>query len=160
MDAETSTLLRDLIGTGPVASLATLHRGEPAVSMVPYLLREDGSLLIHVSELATHTRDMREHARVSLLVIAPPSADVPPQARARVSLAADARFLVPDGDETAAARAAYLARFPDAAVTFELADFSLVSLEPVAARLVAGFGRAHALAGPALREWLIAHQQS
>ncbi len=156
MDADTSTLLRDLIVAGPVAALATLHRGEPAVSMVPYLLCEDGGLLIHVSELATHTRDMREHPRVSLLVIAPPSADVPPQARARVSLAADARFLAPGGEKAGTARGAYLARFPDAAVTFELADFSLVRLEPVSARLVAGFGRAHALAGPALRDWLVA----
>lgn len=156
MDADTSTLLRDLIAAGPVAALATLHRGEPAVSMVPYLLYEDGSLLIHVSELATHTRDLREHPRASLLVIAPPTADVSPQARARVSLTADARFLAPGDDEAVTARAAYQARFPDAAVTFELADFSLVRLAPISARLVAGFGRAHALAGPSLRDWLTA----
>ena len=50
---------------------------------------------------------------------------------------------------------AYLARFPDAALTFELADFSIVALQPTSARLVAGFGRAHGLAGDALTRWLL-----
>ena len=56
--------------------------------------------------------------------------------------------------EHAAARVAYLERFPDAARTFELGDFSLVALQPVSARLVAGFGRAYRLAGEALADWL------
>jgi hypothetical protein len=59
-----------------------------------------------------------------------------------------------EGAEYEAAKAAYLARFPDAAQTFALGDFSIVLLEPVSARLVAGFGRAHGLAGPALADWL------
>lgn len=60
-----------MLATRPVAALATLHRGEPAVSMVPFVLpagRTD--LVIHVSALATHTRDMQAHPQVSLLVMA------------------------------------------------------------------------------------------
>jgi hypothetical protein len=147
--------LRRLLDTRPVAALATLHRGEPAVSMVPFVLpggRDE--LLIHVSALATHTRDMQEHPRVSLLVMAEPEASVPPQALSRVSLQAEARTLARGSDDYAAARAAYLARFPDAEVTFELADFSIVALRPVSARLVAGFARADALAGEGLADWL------
>ena len=45
-------------------------------------------------------------------------------------------------------------RFAQAAPIFELGDFSLVALQPVAARLVAGFGRAHSLVGAALADWL------
>ena len=147
--------LRRLLDERPVASLATLHRGEPAVSMVPFVRRaDDGALLIHVSALATHTRDMHEHPRVSLMVMAEPDAATPPQALPRVSLQAEARVLAREGDEYDAAKAAYLARFPDASVTFELADFSIVVLVPSSARLVAGFGRAHALVGEALQRWL------
>lgn len=147
--------LRRLLDNRPVAALATLHRGEPAVSMVPFVLPAgDTDLIIHVSALATHTRDMQEHARVSLLVMAEPDAATPPQALARVALQAEARTLARDTAGHAAARAAYLARFPDAAVTFELADFRLVALQPLAARLVAGFGRADALAGEPLAAWL------
>jgi putative heme iron utilization protein len=144
-----------LLATRPVAALATLHRGEPAVSMVPFVLpagRTD--LIIHVSALATHTRDMQAHPQVSLLVMAEADAGTSPQALPRVSLVAEARTLRRDSDEHGAARDAYLARFPDAALTFGLADFSLVALQPESARLVAGFGRAHALVGNALLAWL------
>jgi hypothetical protein len=45
-------------------------------------------------------------------------------------------------DEYAAARAGYLAKFPQAAVNFQLGDFALYDIEPQAARYVAGFGKA------------------
>ncbi len=137
-----------------MAALATLHRGEPAVSMVPFVLGAEGQLLIHVSALATHTRDMQEHPRVSLMVMAEPTADAPPQALPRVSLQAEVRVLPREGSEYEAAKARYLARFPDSAVTFELGDFAVVLLKPVSARLVAGFGRAFALVGDKLDAWL------
>ena len=147
--------LRRLLDERPVASLATLHRGDPAVSMVPFVLRRaDGTLLIHVSALATHTRDMQDHPRVSVMVTAEADRGTPPQALPRVTLACAARRLPREGSDYASAKADYLARFADAAVTFELADFSLVVLTPTAARLVAGFGRAHALVGEALQRWL------
>jgi putative heme iron utilization protein len=114
----------------------------------------DTRLYIHVSALATHTRDLQQHARVALLVMAEPDADTLAQALPRVALQADATVLQRDGPEHAAARAAYLLRFPQAAPIFELGDFSLVALQPVAARLVAGFGRAHSLVGAALADWL------
>jgi hypothetical protein len=156
MDSDnTHALLRALLGAQPVAALATLHRGEPAVSMVPFVLPAgEAHLLIHVSGLATHTADMLAHPRVSLLVMADASAGVPPQALPRVSLQADAVPLPREGAPTAQARARYLARFPDAAITFELADFSFFQLQPRSARLVGGFGRAHSLVGEQLLTWL------
>jgi len=155
MDADTARSLRRLLVARPVAALATLHRGEPAVSMVPFVLPAgETRLFIHVSALAPHTRDMREHPRVSLLVMAETGEGVAPQALPRVALHAEAATVPPDGADHDAAKAAYLDRFPDAAVTFELGDFSLVALRPLSARLVAGFGRAHGLKGEALAEWL------
>ncbi len=155
MEPQDTLLLRRLLDTRPVAALATLHRGDPAVSMVPFALRDGGGeLLIHVSALATHTRDLQEHPRVSLMVMAEADAQTPPQALPRITLQAEARVLPREGNEYESARAAYLARFPDSAVTFGLADFSLVALEPVSARLVAGFGRAHSLVGDRLAAWL------
>ncbi len=147
MDDDTARKLRRLLERRPVAALGTLHRGEPAVSMVPFVLPREGiSLIIHVSALATHTRDMQEHPRVSLLVMAEPDDATP--------LQADAAMLPREGAAYETARAAYLARFSDAAPMFELGDFSIVALQPVSARLVAGFGRAYSLVGPALQDWL------
>lgn len=155
MNPDDASLLRALLATRPVGALGTLHQGEPAVSMVPFVLPAGATApVIHVSALAPHTRDMQAHPRVSLLVMAEPGAGVSPQALPRVALAADASFLARDTAEHATARAAYLARFPDAATTFELGDFALVALRPRSARLVAGFGRAHALVGDALDDWL------
>jgi hypothetical protein len=71
-----------------------------------------------------------------------------------VSLQADARTLARDEADYVAARAAYLARFPDAAEMFELRDFSILALRPVSARLVAGFGRACRLVGDSLVDLL------
>lgn len=155
MDADTSSLLRRLLSERPVAALATLHRGEPASSMVPFVLPPaQAGLLIHVSSLATHTRDMFDHPRVSLLVTAETGAKWSPLALPRVSLQADARALERGGPEYDDARAHYLGRFPDAAQMFELGDFALIALRPVSARLVAGFGRAYSLVGDALDDWL------
>lgn len=155
MDQEAARSLRTLLRTQPVAALGTLHRGNPAVSMVPFVLPAgETRVLIHVSALATHTADMQRHPRVSLLVMAETGAGASPQALARVTLQADAQTLSRDGADYAAARAAYLDRFPDAAGTFELGDFSMVALRPVSARLVAGFGRAYSLVGVSLIDWL------
>jgi heme iron utilization protein len=155
VDSDTARSLRRLLDTRPVGALGTLHRGEPAVSMVPFVLPAAGTrLFIHVSTLAPHTRDMQDHARVSLLVMAEPSADLSPLALPRVALQADALALPRDGADYDAARAIYLERFPDAAPMFELGDFSIVALQPVSARLVAGFGRATSMVGGALAEWL------
>ena len=155
MDADTSSLLRRLLSGRPIAALATLHRGEPATSMVPFVLPPgQAHILIHVSSLATHTRDMLDHPRVSLLVTAETGGPWSPQALPRVSLQADAQPLERDGPDYVEARARYLGRFPDAAQMFELGDFSIVVLRPVSARLVAGFGRAYSLVADALDDWL------
>ncbi|HET9646188.1 MAG TPA: hypothetical protein VFP68_23180 [Burkholderiaceae bacterium] len=86
--------------------------------------------------------------------MAEPDAGTSPQALPRVSLQADALQLARAGEAYEQARAQYLARFPDADTTFELPDFSIFLLRPVAARLIAGFGRAYSLVGDALQEWL------
>jgi putative heme iron utilization protein len=88
------------------------------------------------------------------MVMAEALPEVSAQALPRVALQADAELLPRRSAACAEAKAQYLARFPDAAVTFELPDFSLFLLHPVSARLVAGFGRASALVAPGLVEWL------
>ena len=155
MDAADAQLLRRLLDQRPTAALATLHQGEPAASMVPFVLPVgEAALVIHVSALSPHTRDLQEHPRAGVLVVAADDA-ASPQALPRVSLQCDATVLPRAGERYLQARAHYLARFPDAAQTFELADFSIVLLQPTSARLIAGFGRARALTAEPLRQWLL-----
>lgn len=151
---ETTALLRPLLESQNVAALGTLHRGEAYVSMVPFALSEAGDLLIHVSALAVHTKDMIEHPRVSLLVLAPDADSPNPQARARATLFGDAEPLAHESADYASAKALYLARFAQSAQIFELPDFTLFRVRPAAARLVGGFAQATSLAGKPLAKAL------
>ena len=143
LDAGLTRTLRELVLGRSVAALGTLHSNEPFVSMVPYALYgEERQFLIHVSALASHTRDMLAQPRVSLLITAPEGGDIAPQALPRLSVQGDALQLNRAGTDYAPARACYLARFADAAQMFELADFSLFVIRPVSLRFVAGYGKA------------------
>ena len=146
-------LLRSLLEGRGVAALATLHDGLPFASMVPFAATVvDGRLrlVIHVSGLAAHTRDMRSVPEVCLLLTAPESRAVPPQALPRVSISGRAAFVPTDDPTHAALKAAYLDKFPEAADLFQFADFALVAVEPSSARFVAGFARAMTLSADTL----------
>lgn len=156
MNPEHATALQRLLQTSDIAALATLHKGEPAVSMVPYALLPDGRFVIHVSQLATHTRDMQEHAGVSLLVLGERAAGMLPQEQPRASLHGEAVRCGTDAPEYATARAAYLARFPESEPMFGFGDFSLFLVTPRAVRFVAGFAQAFSILGPEYRELMVA----
>ena len=152
MDASESAALMSLLRSQPVASLATLHRGAPAVSMVPFaLLPEGAGFIIHVSQLATHTQDMLANPAVALLVTAPLAAADSPLALPRASVQGQARTCPPDSPGYGQARAAYLAKLPDAEPLFSFGDFSLFVIEPESLRWVAGFGRAMSVVGERMR---------
>ena len=143
MDESQASALRQLLLSGDIAALGTLHDGEPAVSMVPYaILPASGKIIIHVSRLASHTQDMEHHPVTSLMVVAPRAPDVPVQALARVSLGATATVCKGEAPDYAAARAAYLAKFPTSEPMFGFGDFSLYLLSPLSVRFIGGFGRA------------------
>lgn len=156
MNPEQSASLKDLLQRQEVAALATLHKGEPAVSMVPYALLADGSLVIHVSQLATHTKDMQEHPGVGLLVLGERAAGMLAQQQRRASFHGEARRCPPGAPEYAAARAAYLARFPDSEPMFGFGDFSLFVIQPRAVRYVAGFAQAFSLVAQAYHQLMAA----
>jgi putative heme iron utilization protein len=113
--------------------------------MVPFaLLPEEPAFVIHVSQLASHTEDMRTDPRVSLLVIAPDTKGTPAQAVARATIQGRAEPFSPEAPGHAAAREAYLSRFPQALDMFEL-DFTLFAIRPGAIRFVGGFAQAATL---------------
>jgi putative heme iron utilization protein len=153
VDAQSAAALRQLLDGQPIASLGTLHHGEPYVSMVPYSLLPDASaLVVHVSQLSPHTRDMLASPSVSLLVIAAPAPDVTPQARARVTIQGHATQLTATSPDYAPTKSSYLSRFPDSAMMFDLPDFSLFVIRPRSIRLIAGFAQAMTITPDAFAE--------
>jgi putative heme iron utilization protein len=160
MDSSEAIALKTLLMEQPVAALATLHQDEPAVSMVPFALLPDGTgLVIHVSRLAAHTSDMLAHPGVGLLVTGPPEAAPTPLALPRVSFQGQARPCAPESCDYQQARAAYLAKLPEAEELFALPDFSLFVIKPASGRYVAGFGRAMALTAEGLRAVLASQME-
>lgn len=146
MTSEEVLILRELLLGQSVAALGTLHRGEPAVSMVPFAwLPGSAAFIIHVSRLATHTADMLAQPAVGFMVMGAPDPAVTPLALPRASMRASATEIARDAADHEAARQAYVARLPDSEELFSFADFSLFRIEAFSARFVAGFGRAHSL---------------
>ena len=143
VDADALALL---IRKERIAHLGTLRGGAPMVSMTLYLPDESFSAFyVHVSRLAWHTQDMLQDARVALSIAETDDGRADPFTLMRVSIRGEA-LQIPEGPKEA-----WLARFPQQAINFELADFSFWKITPRDARFVAGFGRIHNLSAEALR---------
>jgi putative heme iron utilization protein len=139
--------LRTLLSSQRVAALGTLGEdGLPFVSMVPFALEQHSPcVVIHVSGLAAHTRNLRATPQVSLLVMQAEGPGEPVHALPRVTLMGQATVLPPGSAAWTAGRAAYLARFPEAEPMTELSDFMFVAIQLLGARQIAGFGAARSL---------------
>jgi putative heme iron utilization protein len=111
---------------------------------------------VHVSGLAGHTKDMRADSRVSLLVMQAEGEGTDTQALARVSVQGEARECERGTPEAGTARAAYLARFPEAEALTSFGDFAFFAIRPVQARFVAGFAQAMSTTGETLAKALAA----
>jgi putative heme iron utilization protein len=137
--------LRSLLETQRWGALATSRDNEPLASWVAFVRDETGhEYLLHISRLARHTRYIELNPLVSLAISesdTDPAGN--PQFLARVSLNGVIKVVERDAPDYARARARYLARFPAAAQTFELGDFSLYRLTVDNGRYVGGFGRAY-----------------
>ena len=125
------------------AALATSDAGEPLASMVAYAIERSGAaLLFHVSQLAQHTRNLLDHPRCSVAISEQDISEGDPQRLQRVTLTGTTSVLHPNEEEYLAAAEAYIERFPDAQMRFELGDFLLFRFTPADARYVGGFARA------------------
>jgi len=149
--AEFSSELAALLRRERIAHLATLRQGAPMASMTLYL--PDGGFTafhVHVSRLAWHTQDMAQDARVALSIAETDDGRADPFTLKRVSIRGEAVQIQNKTSESENLKTAWLARFPEQAVNFELADFSFWRIAPRDARFVAGFGRIHNLSATGL----------
>lgn len=139
--------LRSLLHTQRVAALGTLGEdGHAFVSMVPFAIDgSSGHLVIHVSGLAAHARNLQATPRVSLMVLQPEVAGEPVHALPRVTLDGMASTPAVDSATWLQARTAYLQRFPDVEYMTQLGDFRFVVIEITGAHQVAGFGAARSV---------------
>ncbi len=130
---------RRIVRAGRSATLATQADGQPFAALVTPATAVDGALLVLLSGLSEHTRQLRADGRCALLVCGGTD-DPNPQAGPRVSVSGTA---APTADP--ALRARWLARHPYAAFYADLPDFVLWRVEPSGANFIGGFARAFRL---------------
>jgi len=132
---------------GVLSTLSIKEAGWPFGSITPYAQLETAEAVILISEIAEHTRNLRQDARVSLLIQDSRSSDRP-QAGARVTILGYA-IPVPEPYLDHADRI-YTDLFPDSAGYSSAHDFSLYMIVPTQVRYIGGFGDIHWVAGDAL----------
>jgi heme iron utilization protein len=141
IDAEVQSLLH----TTRVGMLATVGDAFPLASAVPFLpLQGWTELLLHISTLAAHTRNLLRDPRLSLLIMETDDPQKNPLALKRLSLQGTAGLIDPHSPTYDMLARQFTDRFPDAAITMSLADFQLWRIDIQIAQFIAGFGRAYA----------------
>ena len=109
--------------------------GWPYGSLVMTACDYEGRPIMLLSDLAEHSKNLKQDARISLLFDATDGLE-DPLAGARVTVMGRAVLT-----KTLTDRARYLARHPASAVYADFADFKFYSLEVTRVHQVAGFGK-------------------
>ncbi len=139
-DENRSTVVRRFLCSQTVASLSTLSLacdGYPFGSLVPYDIDAEGNLLIFISLISEHYKNISADPRVSLLV-SDRFGIQDPQAHARATFVGDA-IAVPD-DERGDVETAYWKRFPFAPERAIAHSFLFFRISAVRVRWIGGFG--------------------
>jgi len=122
---------------GALGTLSQKFDGHPFTSITPYLVDFDGSVLILISGLAEHTKNILNDSRASL--VSHNQADPRIQTQGRVTLVGHAAHQ-PDRADCAKR---YLRYFAETRNWYELPDFNFYRITPLAIRYIGGFGDIH-----------------
>ena len=142
-----------LINASRWAALATTGDRGPLASMVSYA-PEPGltGLLVFLSRLARHTRNLEAEPSGSLAISVPDRPEVlDPQTLPRVSVQGSVEPIERTDPAFPGAWQIYAERLPAATPRLQLGDFTLFRLTLEEARYVGGFGSARTIRGDALR---------
>jgi putative heme iron utilization protein len=131
-----------LLRTTRAGALATIDRntGHPFGSLVNVATDIDGSPLVLISRLSTHTANLEKDRRASLLLASAGRGD--PLAHPRLTVLGDFAPVAREDPTEARLRRRFLARHPKSELYAGFADFSFWRLAAVSAHLNAGFARA------------------
>jgi putative heme iron utilization protein len=142
--------LRDQVNS---AQLATLGRdANPEASYAPCIWRE-GDCFVFLSELASHTQNLKLNPSISLLLIEAEASAGNAFARKRISLFGSAGIVARTDDTYKTVINDFFQRFGDVMKLIEpLADFHLFRIIVQRGRFIRGFGQAYELAGDRLEQ--------
>jgi heme iron utilization protein len=141
-DFDPKSVAKVLLRATRAGSLATIDRntGHPFASLVNVATDIDGAPLILVSRLSTHTANLEQDGRASVLLASTGKGD--PLAHPRLTILGTFIQVARDSAEEPRIRRRFLARHPKSELYAGFADFSFWRLNAVSAHLNGGFARA------------------
>ncbi|MEM6462287.1 MAG: DUF2470 domain-containing protein [Pseudomonadota bacterium] len=144
-DDDARAQARRLVSSSRYGSLAVIlpQDGSPFASRTAVANDIDRTPVILVSDLSKHSAGLFEDGRVSLLLGEPGKGD--PLAHPRITLQCKAEAIRNGDERKTRIRARFLRRHPKAELYVDFGDFVFFRLNPVAATLIAGFGKAYNL---------------
>jgi len=145
IDGEGIALAKQILRQAAHGSLATLEQGNghPLASRVTVATDIDGTPIILISELSSHTTALMNDPRCSLLIGELGTGD--PLAHPRMTLICSAEQLDRQSDEGQRAKKRFLMRHNAAALYADFGDFHFFKLTIERANLNGGFAKAYAL---------------
>lgn len=149
-DDEARALAKGLVRSARFAALAALEpgSGHPLASRVAVGCDMDGSPVLLISALSSHTPALNADPRCSLLFGEPGKGD--PLAHPRITVVGRAEQVARDTPLHERLRRRYLLRHPKAKLYVDFADFAFFRVTVARASLNGGFGKAYDLAGAEL----------
>ncbi len=151
VDEPARALCAKLVREARFAALASLEAetGFPQATRIVLSIDPQGNAIVLLSQLSAHTQALLRDGRCSLLCGEPGDGD--PLTYPRVTLIGQARQLTRGSEESALARALYLAKHPKASLYADFGDFAFWEIEFIRANMNAGFGRAYEFTQPELQ---------
>ena len=152
MSDEIQSDINTLISTLKSVQLATLSPKQlPEISYAPYL-KQHNSFFIFISDLATHTQNLKKHPHLSLMFIEDESRCQSVFARRRLILECQSTLIERNSEKWHTTLLNFEASHDSTIkVLKELTDFHLFELNAIKGNFVKGFGQAYHLSGKALQ---------
>jgi hypothetical protein len=143
MDPDDRALLKSLLVDQRLLAVGVVVEGDPVVGLLPFAASEDfSSLIVQASQLARHSRGLTPGAPFSGVIHRPDAPEADALQTPRVLLDGVVDVMEGEDEKKKATIRAFVKRFPAAATTLVLPDFSVYRLEIRGGRVVGGFARA------------------
>jgi putative heme iron utilization protein len=125
------------VDSGVLSTMSVELPGYPFGSITPFIMTHEGRVVIYVSDIAQHTKNMNVDRRVCLTVIE--HGDGNQQALGRVTVVGDAA-VVPVAERDAVAER-YQRLFSESRAYEKTHGFAFYWIKPVRIRYIGGFGK-------------------
>lgn len=136
---EEAAIARRLMRSVDSGILSTMSKelpGYPFGSVTPYFLTHDGRVVIYVSGIAQHTKNILADPKVCMTVM--DSGDESQQSLGRVTVIGDAEIA---SDDESKVMERYFQFFPEAVRYAQTHSFMFVTIKPKRVRYIGGFGK-------------------